>query len=148
MGYGQFMPSSYRAYAKDFDGDDFIDIWQNPTDAIGSVANYFVRHGWLPNEPVTDRVRINDSFNADLLEDGLKPKRSVSDILAAGYSPLSDHADDEMARVFKLDGANGDEYWMGLQNFYVITRYNRSTMYAMAVHQLSQEIKQKHERGQ
>ncbi len=147
MGFGQFMPSSYRAYAKDFDGDEFIDIWKNPTDAIGSVANYFVRHGWKADQPVTERVRIKDRFNSEFLEDGLKPKRSISDIVSAGYSPLSEHSEETLARVFKLDGAHGDEYWMGLHNFYVITRYNRSTMYAMAVYQLSQEIKKRHVSG-
>nr|WP_269783392.1 lytic murein transglycosylase B [Marinibactrum halimedae] len=145
MGYGQFMPSSYRAYAADFDGDNAIDIWDNPVDAIGSVANYFTRHGWKTGELVTERVKVNKSHDTSLLDDGLKPERTIGEITQAGYAPLATLEGELPARVFKLDGKKGAEFWVGLHNFYVITRYNRSTMYAMAVHQLSQSIKTKYQ---
>ncbi|GAB2197947.1 lytic murein transglycosylase B [Sessilibacter sp. MAH4] len=141
MGYGQFMPSSYRAYAKDFDDDAFIDIWNNPVDAIGSVANYFKVHGWQANQPVTDRVRVDDNFDATLLSDDLKPSRSLEEITQAGFSLTSIQAPPTPLRVFELEGEKGSEFWAGFHNFYVITRYNRSTMYAMAVYQLAEEIK-------
>lgn len=140
MGYGQFMPSSYRAYAHDFNGDGFTDIWANKDDAIGSVANYFAEHGWREGQPVVVRARIDGDFEATLLEDGLKPTRALAELTAAGFQPLAKQALPEPMRVFQLEGARGAEFWVGLHNFYVITRYNRSTMYALSVYQLAQEI--------
>jgi membrane-bound lytic murein transglycosylase B len=141
MGYGQFMPSSYRNWAVDFDGDGFKDIWNNPVDAIGSVANYFKAHGWkhknavvIPAEFTGDKTKL--VFNEiqpvktpykEWKKRGLKAKQKTAYTL-----PLL---------AIEFDGAAGLEYWLGLHNFYVITRYNRSPMYAMAVYQLSQEIK-------
>jgi membrane-bound lytic murein transglycosylase B len=84
MGYGQFMPSSFRAYAVDFDADGTADIWNNPVDAIGSVANYFKRHGWTPGSPVTSPARVNGNYPGDWMNDGLKPRRSIADFTAAG----------------------------------------------------------------
>ncbi len=141
MGYGQFMPSSYRAYAIDFDGDGTADIWNNATDAIGSVANYFKKHGWKNGEPVVTRIRVQDGYDASLLTTNLKPTNQVSELVAAGYQPITPLADDQAALAIQLEGDNGAEFWMGLHNFYVITRYNRSHMYALAVYQLSQAIK-------
>ena len=87
MGYGQFMPSSYRAYAVDFDGDGSVDIWNNPVDAIGSVANYFSRHGWKAGAPVTARARVGESYPDDWMNDGLKPVRSLAEFASAGIEP-------------------------------------------------------------
>lgn len=141
MGYGQFIPSSYRAYAVDYTNDNFADIWNNPTDAIGSVANYFKRHGWKKDEPVIVRTRITDQYNQDIINDSLKPKHTVASLLEQGYTPIK-ALDEQVANVIRLEGNNGAEFWMGLHNYYVITRYNHSRLYAMAVWQLSQEIAQ------
>lgn len=146
MGYGQFMPSSYRNYAVDFSGDGFTDIWNNPTDAIGSVANYFKEHGWqtgktvvVPAKPNKPRATLlaNESFNKVV-----PPSMNVKDWKKIGIVPTRNIASRTPVIVLEFDGANGLEYWLGLQNFYTITRYNRSPMYAMAVYDLSLEIKQ------
>ena len=141
MGYGQFIPSSYRAYAVDFDGDDQADIVNNPVDAIGSVANYFKQHGWKHDQPVVSSVVLAEKYDESLFNAGLKPTKTVAELKKAGIS--ADHKQvrgDMKATAMRLDGEQGDEYWMGLQNFYVITRYNHSAMYAMAAYQLSQLI--------
>lgn len=139
MGYGQFIPSSYRAYAIDYTGDEFADIWNNPTDAIGSVANYFKRHGWKKGEPVTLRARISNDHDREVLNDSLKPKHTIDSLRTKGYTPISE-LDEQVANIMRLQGSKGAEFWLGLHNFYVITRYNHSRLYAMAVWQLSQEI--------
>jgi membrane-bound lytic murein transglycosylase B len=143
MGYGQFMPSSYRGYAVDFDNDGKVDIWANPVDAIGSVANYFKQHGWRPGEvvvsPATAAANTPDSIfvrSRDMLE----PVRTVAQFAADGVvakMPLDPNA---LATAMKFELKNGYEYWLGLHNFYVITRYNHSAMYAMSVYQLSQRL--------
>jgi len=141
MGYGQFIPSSYRHYAVDFDGDGVADIINNPIDAIGSVANYFKMHGWKTGAPVVSKARVAETHNDELANSGLKPKVSVGEIRKQGFTPRADYADDELATLIKLDGKRGLEYWVGLKNFYVITRYNHSRMYAMAVYQLSERLR-------
>lgn len=145
MGYGQFMPSSYRAYAVDFDGDGFTDIWNNTTDSIGSVANYFKQHGWQAGKPVVSRVRPEDTASEEKFNDINPPTVTVAEWKKRGYVPITDLPADAKALIMKLDGQHGEEYWLGLQNFYVISRYNRSHMYSMAVHQLSQLIREKKE---
>lgn len=140
MGYGQFMPSSYRSYAVDFDGDGRVDIWENPVDAIGSVANYFSRHGWRPGETVVVPARASGDLPDSWMNAGLKPERSVGEYIAAGLEPTRDVPDDALATGLALEGDEGVEYWMGLHNFYVITRYNHSAMYALSVYQLSQRL--------
>ncbi|HYQ38182.1 MAG TPA: lytic murein transglycosylase B [Pseudomonas sp.] len=137
MGLPQFMPSSFRAYAVDFDHDGRIDIWNDPDDAIGSVASYFQRHGWVAGDPVVTRARVAGTRFADGLTQGLEPVKSVGDLRQLGWTPLDTVADNYAVTAFRLEGEEGDEFWMGLPNFYVITRYNRSVMYALAVHQLS-----------
>jgi membrane-bound lytic murein transglycosylase B len=127
MGYGQFIPSSYRAYAIDYTNDGFADIWNNPTDAIGSVANYFKRHGWKKDQPVIVRTRIGNEYNKDILNDSLKPKHTVASLLTQGYTPVEPLAE-QTANAIRLQGKNGAEFWMGLQNYYVITRYNHSRL--------------------
>ncbi len=140
MGLPQFMPSSFRAYAVDFDHDGHIDIWGNPVDAIGSVASYFHRHGWVAGDPVVTRARVAGTRFADGLTQGLEPVKSVGDLRQLGWTPLDAVEDNYAVTAFRLEGEQGDEFWMGLPNFYVITRYNRSVMYAMAVHQLSSAL--------
>lgn len=145
MGYGQFMPSSYRNFAVDFDGDGFTDIWNNPTDAIGSVANYFKKHGWQSGKSVVvpaklTRARAQVAANTEFNK-VVPPQINVSEWKKTGVAPRTQLAADFPAIAIEFDGANGLEYWFGLQNFYTITRYNRSPMYAMAVYDLSLDIK-------
>lgn len=140
MGYGQFIPSSYRSYAVDYDGDEKVDIWNNPVDAIGSVANYFKRHGWRNSDPVTNHGRVDRDYNKSWANEGLKPKRTLSELAAGGIFSVDPHDMKSEATLMHFDGEKGDEYWVGLHNFYVITRYNHSAMYAMSVYQLSREI--------
>lgn len=147
MGYGQFMPSSYRSYAVDFDGDGRVDIWENPVDAIGSVANYLKRHGWRPDEQVILPARKSGEVPETWMNAGLKPERSVAQFMAAGLQPLGHAPDDALATGLALEGDDGTEYWLGLHNFYVITRYNHSAMYALSVYQLSQQLQMEAEAG-
>lgn len=142
MGYGQFMPSSYRSYAVDFDGDGLADVWNNPVDAIGSVANYLRRHGWHPGEGVAIRSRVNAHYDQSVINDSLQPQYTVAALTQAGFAPVETLNSQDKAIAIKLNGENGAEFWLGLHNFYVITRYNHNAMYAMAVYQLGQMIKQ------
>ncbi len=153
MGFGQFIPSSYRHYAVDFDDDGKIDLINNPVDAIGSVANYFAVHGWKPGGKVVARAHINqDKYKANKLDSivdikGLKPKHKVKEFNKYGLDTNETLDPNQKASAYKLQGADGDEYWLCLDNFYVITRYNHSRLYAMAVYQLSQMIKHEKEFG-
>lgn len=140
MGLPQFMPGSFRAYAVDFDGDGHINIWSDPTDAIGSVANYFYMHGWQSGQPVVSRAQVNGQHFQDGLTEGLEAVKNVGQLRSLGWQPEQPMDSNLQAIAFRLDGDAGDEYWLGLPNFYVITRYNRSIMYAMAVHQLSERL--------
>ncbi len=138
MGLPQFMPSSFRAYAVDFDGDGHINIWTDPDDAIGSVASYFKQHGWVAGEPVVSLASTRGERVAEGLSPGIDPVKTVGELRVLGWSSHDALRSDLPVTAFKLEGANGPEYWMGLKNFYAITRYNRSVMYAMSVHQLSE----------
>jgi membrane-bound lytic murein transglycosylase B len=142
MGMPQFKPSSFRNYAVDFDGDGHINIWNNPDDAIGSVASYFKRHGWVAGERVVSRAQVSGA-QADLgLTTGIEPAKTFGELRALGWSSHDALRDDLPVTAFRLEGDNGPEYWLGLKNFYAITRYNRSVMYAMAVHQLAEQLVQ------
>jgi len=140
MGLPQFMPSSFRAYAVDFDGDGHINIWTDPTDAIGSVASYFKQHGWQAGEPVVSQAELSMDSAQDAITQGLEPQMSLGQLRAAGWRTHDVLGDDLKVTAIRFEGADGPEYWVGLPNFYVITRYNRSAMYAMAVYQLAGEI--------
>ena len=139
MGYGQFIPSSYRSYAVDFDGDGFSDIWNNKTDAIGSVANYFSRHGWKVGEEVIVPASFSKGYDSSLVNK-LKLNKTIGELGVLGFSPAQILPTEFKALPVLLKGMNGEEFWLGLHNFYVITRYNHSHLYAMAVHELSQLI--------
>jgi len=146
MGLGQFMPSSYREYAVDFDGDGHRDIWKNPDDAIGSIANYLRRHGWQPGQSIVHPTEYaGNDLPQDLIDRGLKPTVTREELRKSGLSTaqLPDGEDD--ITVFSLTQPDGEELWLGRQNFYAITRYNHSRMYAMAVVQLSQAIRDGYE---
>jgi membrane-bound lytic murein transglycosylase B len=141
MGYGQFIPTSYLAYAVDGDGDGKRDLWGNPIDAIHSVANYFKVHGWKTGEPVTQRVKVSGDSYEPLVNVSRKPQHVVSDLTTAGVTLTYPVAGDNPANLIKLEGKQGDEFWLGEYNFYVITQYNHSKLYAMAVYQLSESLK-------
>lgn len=138
MGLGQFMPSSFLRYAVDFDGDGRRDLW-NPVDAIGSVANYFAGHGWRTGEAVTTRAQASGG-GAQALKTGFDTRYSPADLRRAGINAAAAGGADEVSLI-RLDAKGGYQYWLGLPNFYVITRYNHSSYYAMAVHQLAQELR-------
>ena len=146
MGKGQFISSSYRNFAVDFDKDGTRDLWHSAADAIGSVANYFQRHGWKRGEPVTLPARVEAEVAAPFAEKGMKPSFALAELTAAGVEPLYPLSYEDAVALIELEGDEFNEYWLGLTNFYVITRYNHSPLYAMAVHQLAQEIKRGHRR--
>ncbi|GIX30979.1 MAG: murein transglycosylase [Porticoccaceae bacterium] len=143
MGLAQFMPSSYRVYAVDQDGDGHRDLWRNPADAAASVAAYLAGHGWRAGEPVAVRVAAPVREPA-LPFNRLERPRLTLEQLAASGMPLPEGLAAEMAAMpLRLEGEEGVEYWLGFANFYAITRYNHSHLYAMAVHQLSEEIRRR-----
>lgn len=141
LGKPQFMPSSYRHYAVDFDGDGTRDLFNSSADAIGSVANYLKRHGWQRDKAIATRVTVSGKHYPRLVKMGLKPKITLGE--AHKYGVKGDHelSADEKAALIELEQLDGNEYWLGLKNFYAITRYNHSALYAMAVYQLSQAIR-------
>lgn len=142
MGYSQFMPSSYRAYAKSFEENGTRDLVNSPEDAIASVANYLKVHRWREGEPITTKATMTRKITG-LRDQVLKPKNKVADYTAIGFKPEQSLKPDLPATMIILDNEEGKEYWFGMYNFYVITRYNHSPMYAMAVYQLAESIKSK-----
>ncbi|OQX31086.1 MAG: lytic murein transglycosylase B [Candidatus Sedimenticola endophacoides] len=142
LGQAQFIPSSYRAYAIDFDRDGKRDLWHNNADVIGSVAAYFKDHGWRPGEPVTHRLEGGGKAHHRFSKAGMKPSLTLSELREAGIELTTDLPGDTLASLVRLKLDRGEEYWLGLHNFYVITRYNHSNHYAMAVYQLSRAIRQ------
>ncbi len=147
MGYGQFIPSSFLAYAVDFDGDKQRDIWGNPVDAIGSVANYFARHGWRAGEPIISDVLLNGQVDSEWFNQSLKPELKLGEWRQRGVVAKSEVADDQLATLMRMSSEQGDQYLLGLHNFYVITRYNHSRLYANAVRELSEAIRQEINKG-
>ena len=141
MGYGQFLPSSFRKYAVDFDGDGKRDIWKNPVDAIGSVANYFSQHGWLTGQPVVLSAKVAKQLDNKWINNGLELKVTLEQWHAKSVLGAKNRQQSEKATLMLLKYNKKDQYWFGLHNFYVITRYNHSRYYAMAGYQLSQLIK-------
>ena len=141
MGKPQFISSSYREYAVDSDADNKRDLWNSNADIIASVANYFKVHGWKENQPITMLTQGGKALQP-FVDAGMKPSIKVSELLAEGVKPINQEAVDPQAltSLIKLDAGERHEYWLGLHNFYVITRYNHSNLYAMAAFQLSREI--------
>lgn len=141
LGLPQFLPSSVRQWAVDFDGDGQVDLTGSPGDAIGSVAHFLQAHGWQPGEAVTVMVELEPGSDPQpLIDEGIRPVR-----LPAEMRPLGVRADAAAARPAALidlvTPAAPTEYWLGYQNFFVITRYNRSSFYAMAVYQLAEALR-------
>lgn len=147
MGIAQFISSSYRRYAIDFDGDGSRDLMQSPEDAIGSIANYLSMHGWLPGAAIAVRAEVDGSAYRKVVEQGIKPHASLASIRAKGVSFATYAADEEQGALLQFQTRNGHEYWVGLTNFYVITRYNHSRLYALAVFQLAERIRERYASG-
>jgi membrane-bound lytic murein transglycosylase B len=142
MGLGQFMPSSYREYAVDLDGDGRRDLWSSLPDVIGSVANYLHRHGWEAEQPITYPAAV--AGDADMewaAKRDYKPKLTVGEVAEHGFTSTEPVSGDTLAAVARLEEKDGDHYFITFKNFYVITRYNRSPLYAMAVYELSEAIR-------
>ena len=147
MGIAQFISSSYRHYAIDFDDDGSRDLMQSPKDAIGSIANYLSVHGWRPGAVIAVLAEVEgDAFRA-VVEQGMKPHASLASIRAKGVSFATYAAEEELGALLEFETRNGNEYWVGLTNFYVITRYNHSRLYALAVFQLAQRIRERYVSG-
>lgn len=144
IGIGQFMPSSIHKYAVDFDKDGKIDLINSQADAIGSVASFLNKHGWQNGQPVAFPINLNGHLPQSWLDYGVEPKINVNDLKQLGMQTLA--PDDSVVALvdlvdFDSKGNSADEYWVGLRNFYTITRYNRSYFYAMSVFQLGESIK-------
>lgn len=140
MGAPQFMPSSFRAYAVDSNDDGKRDIWSDWEDVIGSVANYFVKHGWESENAVVTQASLGSNWQGQLPENTLSPTETIDSLSQQGVMFAASLPGDHKSQLLTLAGTDGDEHWVGFHNFFVITRYNRSVMYALAVHQLGQEI--------
>ncbi|WP_188703049.1 lytic murein transglycosylase B [Silvimonas iriomotensis] len=147
MGMPQFMPSSFREYAVDWNGDHHRDIWGTPDDAIASVANFLAAHGWQRNGDTYVPVNVSGAED-DLLADKFNLHYTVAELMQKGVQPLDETDPNQQAVLFSLETEAGvTSYYMGFNNFYVVTRYNRSTLYATAVLQLAQAIKGAYDSG-
>lgn len=140
MGMPQFISSSFRNYAVDFDNDGQRNLWTNTADALGSVGNYFKRHGWVAGQPIAHKVEVNGIKYKQLLSNSLKPQYTQDELMLAGVTLPGNVPRDIKGTLIELDSGDGPEYWVVWKNFYVISRYNHSALYSMAVYQLSQEI--------
>ena len=140
MGIPQFMPESYRKFAVDFNDDGERNIWKDRSDAIGSVANYLKSHGWKRGDPIVVPASTTNSNVDELLTDSVKPSRRISDYATHGVTTAALKSD-ELAALFTLEGETSLEYWLALNNFYAIMKYNPRTKYAMAVFKLAEAIR-------
>ncbi|MEP6484093.1 MAG: lytic murein transglycosylase B [Rudaea sp.] len=139
MGWGQFMPSSIANFARDGDGDGKIDLWNSLPDICQSIANYFVAHGWEKDGPVA--VRADVAADARKIEPaGLTPVYPLQQLNEWGYTTKENFDPMRPATIIQLEGADGPEVWIVFENFYVISRYNKSPLYSLAAYQLSQAI--------
>ncbi len=140
MGIGQFMPSSYRQHAVDFDRDGKRNIWTDVEDAIGSVANYFKQYGWQAGQPIIFPTQVRPDAINSLLTLELAPIYTLRQLKQKGLLFNGNQLENAKVTFIDLETEHGTAYWIGFENFYVITRYNHSKHYAMAVYQLAQEI--------
>ncbi|MGO9932141.1 MAG: lytic murein transglycosylase B [Steroidobacteraceae bacterium] len=141
MGAPQFMPSNYRRYAVDADADGHIDLWTNWADISASVGNFLKQHGWNAGEPVLAEATVTDETAADLAGRPLALSETVGSLMAKGVSFESSLGKDAPALLIAADETDGVHWRVGFNNFYVITRYNHSALYAMAVYELAAAIK-------
>ncbi len=145
MGRPQFMPSSFRAYAVDSTGDGKRDIWNNWADVSGSIANYFLAHKWRVDEAVATQATLSSTWKGAVPEpaNALTVTDTVESLSKKGVMFATDLCADSKGQLLTYEGDDGIEHWVGFHNFFVITKYNRSVMYALAVHQLGQQISSK-----
>ncbi|SFU61034.1 membrane-bound lytic murein transglycosylase B [Nitrosomonas eutropha] len=141
IGIPQFMPGSYRRYAVDFNHDGKIDLSGSAADAIGSVGNYLKEYGWEAGKPIAVRARIRSENFQKFLDAGIEPLHSVKKLREAGIIPLDSVTDNTLSALLELNNQGNRQFWLGLRNFYVITRYNRSIFYAMSVFELARAIR-------
>lgn len=141
MGVPQFIPTSYRSFAVDADGDGKRDLWSSWEDVIGSVANYLRVHGWVEGEPVAAEATLENGDLSRFNVSELTLNETVQSLRSKGVSFSTDQPPDAPAMLVVLQGKHGPEYRVGFTNFYVITRYNRSTMYALAVQELGEAVR-------
>jgi membrane-bound lytic murein transglycosylase B len=141
IGIPQFMPSSYRRYAVDFDGDGKVDLSGSTADAIGSVANYLKSYGWETGQTVAIPALVNGENYHEALFTGSKPLYTMEEMRKLGITSRTGVPSHRPATLVELANHGGNEYWLGFNNFFVITRYNRSVHYAMSVLQLAEEIR-------
>ena len=139
MGLPQFMPSSFRNFAVDFDQDGKRDIWRDSQDVIGSVANYLAKHGWEAGRPIVAQAATRPA-NASQASDGVELVKTLADYRASGSTPVDPFDENLKAVLLGFEDPDGMEYWFGFQNFHAITRYNRSPKYALAVAQLAEAV--------
>jgi membrane-bound lytic murein transglycosylase B len=142
VGKPQFIPSSYRAYAVDFDDDGRRDLWDSNADVIGSVGNYLAQHGWRRGEPIATRATLTAGRPQGVPigdKRPVPPQTPLARLASAGVEPAEPLPPTAHAALIELDG-DGPELWLTLPNFYAITRYNHSNLYALAAYQLSREI--------
>ena len=146
MGAGQFIPSSFRRYAVDADEDGKRDLWNDWDDALGSVANYFKMSGWQTGKPVVELASRSPKFQGPEPRNSMDLNDTVGSLRHQGYVFATDLPLDAPAAPFALEADGGGfEYWVGFNNFHVITRYNRSPKYALAAHELGQAIRTRYE---
>ena len=139
--------SSYRRYAVDFDGDGVRDLVDNVDDAIGSVASYLERHGWRRGEGIAVRAEPRGSVPERFVKAGIKPSLTVDEIRLADVGVDESVPEGAKVAFMKFVNKKGPEYWVGQRNFYAITRYNHSRLYALAVYQLALEIRRRADAG-
>ena len=144
MGVPQFISSSYRNYAVDFNGDGRKDLISSTVDAIGSVANYLNRHGWQRGGEIAVAAEIDGDDYNELPALGTKPKLTMTELSRRGVRALGEVDAESRAALIELEQKNGTEFWLVLDNFYAITRYNHSELYAMAVTQLAWKIRDRY----
>ena len=148
MGAAQFIPSSYRRYAVDFDGDGRADLMNSRADAIGSVANYFKKHGWVHGKPISSVAEVEGSMYPWLANLGTRPVLTLKQLKRYGITSVDkDRPETLRASLISLEGEDGPIYWLGYDNFFVITRYNRNLKYSMAVDELSEMIRERFNGG-
>jgi len=141
MGYGQFMPDSYRKYAVDFDSDGVRDILTNPVDAIGSVANFLNKKGkWRPNTPIA--IQANVYNRSEPLKSSFKPYMTNNELDKLGLFASQNIPGNLKFVPFSLELEDGYEYWLGFDNYQALSRYNRSKLYVMAVFEFSKLLSQ------
>jgi membrane-bound lytic murein transglycosylase B len=140
IGIPQFMPGSQRRYAVDFDGDQRVDLSNSVDDAIGSVARFLEQHGWQAGKAIAVPAATNGAPDTALIQAGIRPSLKVADLAEKGVRADTD-PQGTVALIDLVSPNKETEYWLGFENFYVITRYNRSTFYAMSVFQLAEEIR-------